>query len=360
MFFRFPHLPRLALLLSASSMLLFGTACYGPHSSRTIALSNPSAPGSGWQEISPQGTGYRVSMPGQPNIETESTHDFDGTEMVMVAGKYEVPNNAIFGFLVMYSENGHAPDPHAQAHSARRGSADEGNEFVRERNDYMHQGFPTQDRVTEIRDDGIVIFSRVSVGRSRIFYTYAMVRVDGEAKFNETIDYYLGSIRLHPSEAVSPAGDGALSVGSWQYVYPPEADFAISMPGSAARVEMELQVPDEEDPLEVFGYGVQSADRAHRFEVRVVRYGERPGSEQMDYVRGLVVEEGFRLVAERQIEVQGYAGREYVFESDESVIHMRLYSTAVRMYDLRVRVPSAFADRAAASRQSFFDSFRIL
>jgi len=337
------------------ALLLLLPACY--HGTQSRQAGTP-ATASSWREVRPPSTGYQVSMPGNPSIKTEEMTDFDGTRMVATIGRYEHRGKALYGFAVIYSENGHAPDPTERASRARRSEEGDAEEVVVSRRAYVHEGFPTIDIVTEDATNGVMFFSRTSVGRSRVFYSYVGIRSRDRAQMQPVVDYFLGSIRLHPSEAQSPVGDGRLVASEWQYVYPPEGAFAVMMPGAPRYVKTEI--PGEDDPIDVHAYGVQSEDRQHVFDVRVVDYEARPTEEQIAEARARLIPAGYRLREERPVERQGYPGHELLIESDGSFVRVQLYFTNARLYEVKVRVPRDYEQRSEPAQRRFFDSFRIL
>lgn len=318
-----------------------------------------SAPPEQWERVSPPESGFSVAMPGRPWTEVEVSQDFDGTPIRKTVGKLMTRRNAVFGFLIIDAPGGFVRDPYAEARAAARGekSTDEGNEVLRVDEKYAANGFLVTDRIVDIPEDGVVLYLRVFVGKTRTYGTFFGMPARAERQLEPMVDAYFRSVRLDPAQAVSPVGSGRLASDRWELIYPPESDFSVRMPGSVRGDESEETFAGED--VRVHRYGVRSEQGTEAFEVVVTRFPDGPPRGAIATARREWEQRGYAVRTERPTHNRGYAGRSVVLAKDDEVLRVNYYRTMERLYELRVRTPQARDEALAEARRKFTKSFRI-
>lgn len=308
-----------------------------------------------WVPVRPPDTGLAVSMPAEPRFEVETGFEFDGTPSSTTTGSLMASGVALFGLAVRYQRGGLVLDP------TRDDSDEAADPDIVERSQRRFrssQGFPTIDLVTERRRDGAVVYTRVSIGRTRTYTAFVALPIARERELHWVADAYLRSMSISATEAPSPAGDGRLSSDSWRFIAPPEASFAVEMPGDARYRSAQVTVGDEQ--VDRLAYDVRGGRGRYAFSVEVTQYGERPPASEFERARARWSRGARRITNERDIQIDGFPGRELRVDTPRGNVLVRTYLTRGRLYNVYVRTPASASRRAVEARSRFFRSFRIL
>jgi hypothetical protein len=325
-------------------------------------------PTSRWTTVDAPGTGVSCLLPGPPLLDSRSEIDFDGTELRATLGRVAAGSEAVFGFVVLESPNGFIADAYTHARrlaeddtrdEARRAGTKDARDdaHVRFARKGRRGGFSTYDTLSD-RSDGISFRLRLLLGRTRVFGLYVHFPTASKAALEQTIDFYLDSARMDPSEQVIPTGDGRLALDAWRHVYPEGAGFAVSMPGDARASAGRERFGGGE--VEVERYAVSGGDDRELFEVVVRSFERRPPEGAFDLLREQALGEGLGAREERFVHQRGFSGRAVIYESPAQVIRARYFVTERRLYEVRAASSIEQAARRAREHASFLDSFRIL
>jgi hypothetical protein len=314
--------------------------------------------GGQWHQVSPEGTGLTLAMPEPPTLKVEVEPDFDGTPLRSVVGKVLAEHRAVFGFVVVESPGGFVKDPYALSREAAGDGSDAKGDVIRFDRQYRARGFVVTDRIIDMPHKHAVLYLRVHVGKTRAYGTFLAFSASDEPRLRPVVDRYFDSVQLDPRQALSPAGDGRLALERWEIIYPPEAEFAVRMPGAARGLEREDAIGSQD--VRVRQYGVQDAEGKAVFEVVVTRFEEAPPSGAVGSAQSVWTAKGYRVERSGPVHVRGYPGVAVRFRSGTESLHIHYYTTRTRLYEVRVRVPEAQEAALAQARQWFFESFRIL
>lgn len=338
-------------------LVLLGSGCMSAGSGVGHSATIP--PPSRWQRISPPGSAFSVAMPGQPEVGTEVEPDFDGTPIHSTVGKLLAADKAVFGYVVIDSPGGFVDDPYAAARDAARGSGqqDEEREVVRREKKYEAHGFLITDRIVDMPDEGVVLYMRMYVGKTRAFGAFLAMARQAESTMRPVIDGYFGSVQLDPAQAVTPVGDGRLTPDRWEFIYPPEADFAIRMPGSARGVEGQQQFAGQD--VYVRRYGVQNPAGTEVFEVVVTEFDDDLPKGAIAAARRGWTKAGYTVRSESFVQSRGFGGSSVRYENAREAVQVNYYETSSRLYEVRVRMPRGSEAALRQARKWFIDSFRI-
>lgn len=148
----------------------------------------------------------------------------------------------------------------------------------------------------------------------------------------------------------------------WSVYTSKEGGFSMALPGKPA--ESKQQVKTATGHLDVYLFVVEGkADSAY-----VVSYSDLPAAEvkagsadkRLDFAReGAVSNARGKLRTEKKIEIDGFAGRELVIETDKDVvIKMRIYAVKQRLYQTMAMGPGGFFQSKDATL--FLDSLRLI
>lgn len=325
------------------------TACAS--SSQPGVLTHLTAPDQ-WQTVKPAGTGLQLAMPGEPVVERAEDLDLDGTSVAITRGSLIAGNVAMFMFEVMAPENGHAQ---VSAVEERPGTPEDSH--VRTERGFHAGGFPIVDLVVDHPELGAATYYRIIHGRTRVYMIGMRMPLAAEQYLQPFVEEYFGSLEVDPAEAPSPTGTGEVAMEGWHYIYPPEAGFAVDVPGDASAQHTTHEWEGEDLPVQT--YGVRRDDGL-AFQVRATTYGERPPAEVFDTAKTRAEESGFSVRDEHDMDRQGYAGRTVLYESAERFLEVRYYLTNARLYEVWVSTPKNQGSGLDPARDRFFRSFRIL
>lgn len=311
-----------------------------------------------WVDVSPQGSGLTARFPGAPDISERQRTDFDGATIDLTLGRLTRFPVAYFGFVVIQADGGLVGDLSETLNELRRDQAQTtGAEHLRESRSFEHAGYPITEAVIELREMNAVLYLRTYVGRSRLYSVFCAVPAQNEHQGYEAVRTYFESVRLEPGDAPSPSGNGRFDDDGWGYVYPPETDFAASMPGGARGTDGQTTLGDETLPMRTYTI---VADGGGRFEVRVLSFVGRPPAGTIDKARDLFANGAFEVDSETPVHVQGFAGRRVLYHSSDSSAEVRFFVTARRLYEVRVELPDGSSNELQVARDRFLRSFRIL
>lgn len=312
----------------------------------------------GWIQVAPPEAGFSVQMPVQPAIRSEQRVDADGAPFQTVIATGQTAT-MLYGVAVFDSTAGLTGDLHVMLDQVSNAFNENIPGRVRHAHTGNHEGFPVREVIVDL-SEGVVMVQRHYVGLRRVYTFVTAYAGATEAQNGPSARYFMESVRLDGQDAPSPNGDGRLATddGSWRYVYPPEADFAVMMPGTARTTQAHLSLEQESRSANV--YSVTSPDGAASVTVIAVDFDGRPPPGVLDQMQQRMEGTGFGVRKTDDVVLQGFAGRELVLDNAESVIHARLYVTNARLYEVRVTTSRDGEAGMADARQRFFDSFRIL
>jgi hypothetical protein len=285
-----------------------------------------------WQPHTDSALGFSVRMPGIPQQSREPRWAEDGALMTSTVG---VVHTAVagFGFVVLDDPNGFAGHPITDGGAILDWTASAGNTTnrenlrVRQAEEGVRSGFPTRDVIVEDTSSGTLLRSRHYLGRSRAYGFVVVFPAHQEAPLRADIDGYFESIAIDPAQAPSPRGDGQLDLGAWTTIFPPEAGFAIDMPGSPRYHDLHL----EADGQRGTGHGYVTGQAGQTFAAHSVTFEGGAPIGALARVREAEVRLGGRVRSESPIHSQGYPGVELVFETEEQVTFRRLYFARSRL-----------------------------
>lgn len=305
----------------------------------------------GWQDVSPRGTGVRVSMPSTPTGETDEDVTDDGARVRQTSVAVEAPYG-LFAVHVNQFEGGFVGDPLIAA-AALAESIFEHADLQRDRSQRLTvQGFYAREDTGRGENDTFVAI-RQFVGADRVVVALAVVpRRSRDAL--RIASRFMGSIQLDPEHALMPAQGARHADGTWTPLYLPEADFAISMPRAPSLEESELVLGGQRSPVWTY----ETRDDWGRYRVRVVSFGRLVPEDAFGQLT-----EQLRLQREiRPVQTNGYPGRVFTTDQGGTRAFTRVYQTETRLYVVEAigsRASLRSRDRARIL-MAYFDSFRIL
>jgi hypothetical protein len=348
------------LTVSLGILLTLSLACAANTRQRgEVEFPRPEA----WSEKRFDDLGIRLRMPADPEMRVRRTTADDGGPMSVTTGV--VMNHELaLGFTVFTDPLGFVGHPmtgegalmRVAAGTAHPTARDAGDSEVRDERDIFHRGFPGRQATLVNARDGLVMRIRYFVGQRRAYAVFAAMAVQDERRLGEWASRYFDTMTLEPSDAPSPRGEGGLDFGAWIYAYPPEAAFAVEMPGRAGRSDVGLVLEGNTYPTRAYSV----TDGRRTFSVIETRFGEPPNGAVLTAVRAKLVGAGLTVTSERDVQLQGYPGRELDLGAEGVVVRSQLYLTASRLYEVRVSVPRGEEASTRAHRDRFFRSFRIL
>jgi hypothetical protein len=194
------------------------------------------------------------------------------------------------------------------------------------------------------------------VGRSHAYLFSYAVPTARAATYQTFEATFFSSITLDGTDAPSPAGTGVLDLGSWSWVYPPEADFAATMPGSPRREDSTYALAGE--TYDVFSYVVRSADSRTTMRVRFLPIVADARPEDIlsrlstDSCQGGGV---VRSVGPAQR--TGYGGQKLVIDTTDSVRYVMHILRGNGIFEISYEMPRADEASSVEPRRRFFSSF---
>ena len=220
-------------------------------------------------------------------------------------------------------------------------------------------GYPGVDLTFQFPNDAESARVRLLVGRTRSYAAILSYPTVAGTTLTEDFEHFLASLALDVGDAPEEDGDGRLS-SETHYVEPVGALFAIRMPGRPRRTTTTFATPRGSSP--VASYTVEGPNGGERWNVSVTAFEGRPPEGLFAQTVSALTSSSWTVREEREINTQGYPGREYVLASSDgrSTTRARLFVTSSRLYDVRVTHPAA-PDAARDVRVNlYFDSLRIL
>ncbi|GAB5540258.1 MAG: hypothetical protein RLO52_12735 [Sandaracinaceae bacterium] len=302
-----------------------------------------------WHDVSPRGSGVRVSMPARPIGDTDQNRAEDGARMRQTSVRAET-RYGLFAVHVNQLEGGYVGDPLIAAAAFAEGIF-ESADLERERSQRLTvQGFYAREDLGRGENDTFVAM-RQFVGADRVIIALAVVPRRSQDAM-QIASRFMGSIQLDPAHALLPREGARRGDGTWTPLYIPEADFAISMPSAPAMEEAEIMLDGQRTPVWTY----QTQDDWGRYRVRVVTFSTRMPDGAYAAMR-----EQLHLQREiRPVQTNGYPGLVFTTDRGGTRAFTRLYQTASRLYVVEAIGPRASMRGHARDLMAYFDSFRIL
>ena len=348
---------RVVRISFASIVLLLSLACAASPRQSGIAgggmMYTPS-PGN-WPLWRLAYTGFVFQMPGTPVL-TRSAASDDAT----LTAELSLPGPAQFTVMAIPHEEEELADVDRLIADSMRAAATRLGATVRSQRPLEVAGYPGVEVVIDIAQYGATGVVQFYVGRTATYSASVTFPRSVEASIAGDARRFFESMRFDDGDRPDRAGQGLLDQGAqaWLYRSPHAADFAVRMPGRPTRHELDVQTSS--GTKHALTYAVGDASRSYR--VTLTQYDARPPRGQLDGVRDLLVQQGYRVQSERAIQVQGYAGREVVLDAPggAATLVVRLFTTERRLYDVRATLPTNATPTRDPDAARFFDSFRIL
>lgn len=341
-------------LALATFFTLLAGCMVSPHSMHAHYGGPP--PPADWQEVRLSDSSMRLRMPAQPQLEESSEADFDGTIIRSTVGRY-IAGNMILGFSVISADGGFIEDPFEKASSAATSSSGHDQWNVRWEKEYSRDGFLAADRIVDNSAAGATIRFHFVQGRTKIYALFAAYPTSQEAQSQWWVDEFLRAASYAPREALSPHGDGRLSWEDWGYIFPPEREFAVEIPGAPSTIAL----PDRLSGLdaETHSYGVSDESDGLGFKILVHEFARGVPEEAIARARG-VTGAGYDVVSETYVHQRGYPGVDVKLKSATHVLYAQYFVTKGRVYEMLSWSPLQSATEHAAARRRFLHTFRIL
>ncbi len=314
--------------------------------------------GFGWVDVVPPGAGMQVSMPKPPQLEASHGRTGDGGRITTTNGRTETPT-VLYRFLVSDFEGGLEGNAVATLDELVGDfiEASSGAE-IRSSGPVDMQGFPGTELVLFRYEEEIVVRVRQWVGRKRTYIFLAATPAQNESENRPFIDHYFSSIRLDPSDAPAPNGDGTLDPARWSSIYPPDDDFAIQMPGNVRMAQQSRTIGG--DSVEGRVYYVQRADQKVAFGVHVLHFDDGPPDDAFGDMERSVLERGFTVRERRTTHRNGFPATALTYVSSTTVAYEVYVKTAHRVYVVSCHAPVGEEASLSEPRDRFFRSLRIL
>jgi hypothetical protein len=275
---------------------------------------------------------------------------------------FAVLRGAVFGLMVLEDPMGfdaHPMDRGAFLDLAADRSPDvsagaDGVQVIGSRT-FIDRGFEVVEE-RAVTTKGLEFLARRYRGRNRLYTFVVAYPTTKSPSYATAVRSYFDSIRLDPTDARVPAGDGRLDTSRWHYIDPPGDDFAIAMPGNPRISAAGIELGSSEHSVEVYSVG----DDVRQFAVMAVELGEPGTPEDIDAMSARLAATGFAIREHHDVQRQGFAGREVIYASGDQLVRCRYFLTDGRIYELRVAAPLSDAEASATASDRFFASFRIL
>jgi hypothetical protein len=348
---------RVLLVLLVSAAGAGGAGCQARPGQLGQVAPSPSA----WQPVEVAPHGFAIRMPAQPELKRESELAEDGGAMDVLSGT-SVSADLALGFRILHDRAGFTGHPMAGgalvdliSERPAEGAQASETQVVYE-HESLYQGLRCRDVVRVDPRAGATMHMRLLVGRYHVYGAFAIHASTDLQRLTPVVGAYFQSIQVDPAEAQSPVGSGALDVGRWSYIYPPEAEFAAALPGSAQHREATVVFDGESYPVNI--YAVSSGRESYA--IHEVRVGERPSMALLQHLRSSLASAPGQVREERDVESQGYSGLSYIVETGTSVVYSRFFLTAGRLYEVRATVPRGGEAESRPSVDNFFRYFKIL
>jgi hypothetical protein len=151
---------------------------------------------------------------------------------------------------------------------------------------------------------------------------------------------------------------------AWQQLASPDKEFVIKMPGTPKTdvqdvptavgvVQLHTFTVDKGDSVYLVGYGDYPESLVRNADVSAMLDGARDGA---------LANSGGTLIAEQQIQLQGYPGRELwieaTVEGEKGLARARMYLVGARLYQVLVGGSNAHFSESAA--ETFLNSFLLV
>jgi len=348
---------RVVRIAFASVVLLLSLACAASPRQTGVAsggLTYTPSTGS-WPLWRLAYTGFVFQMPGTPVLTRSAAND-DAT----LTAELSVPGPAQFTVMATPHEEEELADVDRLLADSMRAAATRLGATVRSQRPLEVAGYPGVEVVVDMMQYGATGVVQFYVGRTATYSASVTFPQSAEASIAADARRFFESMRLDEGDRPDRVGQGQVEPGAqaWLYRSPHAADFAVRMPGRPTRQALDVQTGS--GTKHALTYAVGDAGRSYR--VTLTQYDERPPRGQLDGVRDMLVQQGYRVQSERALQVQGYAGREVVLAapSGTTTLVVRLFTTETRLYDVRATLPTTATPTRDPDAARFFDSFRIL
>lgn len=302
-------------------------------------------------------TGFVFQMPGTPSLTRSSERD-DAT----LTADLVLPGPATFSVMAYSHEEEELANVDWLLAEATRMSAQRLGATVRSQRPLEVAGYPGLEVVIDMGQYGTTGVVQFYVGRTATYSAAVIFPQSIEPSIAQDVARFFSSVRLDDGDRPDRVGQGQLEAGAqaWAYRSPHAADFAARMPGRPARSELDVQTSN--GTKHALSYVVAAPDGSRSYRVTLTQYGDRPPRGQLDGLRDTLVRQGYRLQSERALQVQGYAGREYVLSAPNgaTTLVVRLFTTESRLYDVRATLPANTQPASDPDTVRFLDSFRVL
>ncbi len=341
------YTPALAVCLAA----VWASCVVQPHTVRS-SIPAPST----WQRVEVPGSGFSIRMPGTPKLSKESSKDFDGTTIRKTLGRVFASNRALFGFVVLKAEGGFIRAPCGRASKAATDSDDD--RETRWEKEFDRKGFPTQDRIVDMPDDGASMYIRIMVGKSHLYGVFMAYPMDSEHETEHLRKAFLASAKVDAEQAFTPLGDGRLALDDWRYTYPPDAGFAVDMPGFVHNYKTTEKFDDVEAKVRV--YDVRDKSENEVFRVLVHTFKKAPTAKTIVAAKKNYLERGLSVHTDAFVHQRGFGGKAFVLSSKTHDVHVRFFVSKQRLYEVAVWTQRGAEGTVADARKRFLNSFRVL
>lgn len=193
------------------------------------------------------------------------------------------------------------------------------------------------------------------VGRNHAYLFGFGVPAGSVSNYASYERYFFESISLDAADAPSPAGTGRLDFGQWAWVYPPEAEFAAELPGSARREDSTFVYGNE--TYDTYTYIVRGDDGISKMSVRMIPIDEDERHDDILQQMATDAARGGTLRLVRPAMRTGYGGQALVVDTPTSTRYVLHIVRTDGVYEIIHEMPSANEQTMAEARRRFFGSF---
>jgi hypothetical protein len=307
-----------------------------------------------WQDVWVQDGGLRLRMPGQPQTEKTQELDFDGSVIRSTTGRF-IGSNMIVGFSVMNADHGFINDPYEKASGAA--TKDSNDWTVRWKTESHKNGFRTADRVIDSAQLRASVRLHFVQGKTTIYSLFAAYPTHLESQSEWWVKEFLESASYATQEALFPMGNGTISGDAWEFIYPPEREFAAEIPGQPSSISLGQYLKGHD--AQSYSFGVSDANALVGYRILVHEFADRVPKEAIEEARALSAK-GIQVTSREYIHQRGFAGIDVVHDAPNYRLQARYFVTQDRLFEVLVWGKQEDLQKNEATRTRFLNSFRIL